>query len=72
MTRHTRATRSLRSKNQLPRLLPLSAMMLAGLASSPAANAQEAASTVEKQLPAVTVQAEAEKADGYRATTTRV
>ncbi len=72
MTRPTRPTRSLRNKKQLPRLLPLSAMILAGLASSPVANAQEAASTVEKQLPAVTVQAEAEKADGYRATTTRV
>ncbi|MGB4765849.1 MAG: TonB-dependent receptor plug domain-containing protein, partial [Rugosibacter sp.] len=72
MTRHTPTTRSLRNKNQLPKLLPLSAMILASLASSPAANAQEVASTVEKQLPAVTVQAEAEKADGYRATTTRV
>ena len=72
MTRHTQNTRSLGNKNPLPKLLPLSAMILANLASSPAANAQEAASTVEKQLPTVTVQAEAEKADGYRATTTRV
>ncbi len=49
-----------------PRLLPLSAMMLAGL--SLPALAQEAT----KELPTVNVQADADKPDGYRATATRV
>jgi catecholate siderophore receptor len=55
--------------NPLPGLLPLGAMMLAGM--SPLAGsalAQEAA----KELPTVRVQADADKPDGYRATATRV
>lgn len=54
-------------------LVPLGALMLAGLSPlAPHALAQEAADTQVKELPAVKVQAAADKPDGVRATTTRV
>ena len=61
-------------KNTLSsQLLPLGAMMLAGLSglSHPAA-AQEKGLDPAKELPTVSVQADADKPDGYRATATRV
>ncbi len=51
-------------------LLPLGALMMAGLAQP--ALAQEAAPAKAKELAPVNVQAEADKPDGARATTTRV
>lgn len=51
-------------------LLPLSAMMLAGLSLAPGALAQTAEPA--KQLSTINVQTEADKPDGLRATTTRV
>ena len=51
-------------------LLPLGALMLAGLA--PQAMAQQAASETAKELPTIQVQAASEKPDGLRASTTRV
>ncbi|MDO8314535.1 MAG: hypothetical protein Q7T00_04745, partial [Rugosibacter sp.] len=63
-------TRSICKKKPSPQLLPLSAMILAGLTSSYGVHAQEIANGTEQQLPTVTVQAEADKPDGYRATTT--
>jgi catecholate siderophore receptor len=51
-------------------LLPLGALMLAALA--PQAMAQQAAGEQPKELPTVTVQADADKPDGLLATTTRV
>ncbi|MBX7200604.1 MAG: TonB-dependent receptor [Rhodospirillaceae bacterium] len=53
-------------------LLPLGAMMLAGFSAMPAAQAQQAEAEKARELPAVSVQADADKADGYRATATRV
>lgn len=54
-------------------LLPLGAFMLAGLSAfTPAAMAQQVAPETAKELPTVHVQAEADKPDGLRATTTRV
>jgi len=56
-----------------PSLMPLGALMLAGLGGlNPAALAQQAAQEPAKDLPPIKVQAEAEKPDGARATTTRV
>ncbi|AJP48634.1 TonB-dependent receptor [Rugosibacter aromaticivorans] len=72
MNQLTKNTSSIYKKKPSPQLLPLSAMILAGLTSSHVVNAQEIANGTEKQLPTVTVQAEADKPDGYRATTTRV
>jgi catecholate siderophore receptor len=51
-------------------LLPLGALMLVGLA--PAAMAQQAKTDAPKELATVNVQAEADKPDGLRASTTRV
>ena len=57
------------SAKPLPGLLPLGAMMLAGMAPlAGSAIAQEAA----RELPVVSVQADADKPDGLRATATRV
>ena len=53
-------------------LLPLGAMMLAGFSAMPAAQAQQAEAEKARELPAVSVQADADKPDGYRATATRV
>lgn len=54
-------------------LLPLGALMMAGLAPlSQQAMADEAATAKAKELAPVNVQADAEKPDGARATTTRV
>lgn len=56
-----------------PKLLPLGALMLAGFASmSSQAMAEPAASEPAKELPTINVQADVEKPDGVRATTTRV
>lgn len=56
-----------------PKLLPLGALMLAGFASmSSQAMAENAASEPAKELPTINVQADVEKPDGVRATTTRV
>jgi catecholate siderophore receptor len=53
--------------------MPLGALMLAGFGGlAPAAFAQQAAQAPATDLPAVKVQAAAEKPDGARATTTRV
>ncbi len=57
-------------RNPATTLLPLGAMMLAGF--SGLAPAQESSAERVQQLPTVSVQAEAEKPDGYRATKTRV
>lgn len=65
-------TRRICNKKPPSQLLPLGAMILAGLTNSHAVNAQEMADKKEKQLPTVTVQAEADRPEGYRATTTRV
>lgn len=55
------------------RLLPLGALMLAGLSIlSPQASAEPATGETTKTLPTITVQAETDKPDGLRATTTRV
>lgn len=54
-------------------ILPLGAFMLAGLSAiSMPAMADSASEPAVKSLPAVTVEASAEEADGTRATTTRV
>lgn len=54
-------------------LLPLGALMLAGLSPlAPVAMAQQATSDTPKELPSVNVQTQADKPDGLRATTTRV
>lgn len=53
-----------------PRMLPLSALMLAGLVQH--ALAQDKGGEAAKELPTVNVQADAEQPDGYRATATRV
>jgi len=54
------------------KLLPLGAMMLAGVSPLPAAMAQQAADEAARELPTVRVQADADAPDGLRATTTRV
>lgn len=55
------------------RLLPLGALMLAGFSSlAPQAMAQQAATPPAQVLPTINVQAEADKPDGLRASTTRV
>lgn len=53
-------------------LLPLGAMMLAGMTSLSAMAADSQSGTVEQQLSTVKVEAAAEQPDGYRATSTRV
>ncbi len=54
-------------------LMPLGALMLAGLSPlAPCAMAQQATEAEPKELPAVNVQAKTDKPDGARATTTRV
>ena len=58
------------ANQRAPRLLPLAAMMLAGVAQQ--AFAQGQGGEAAKELPTVNVQADAEQQDGYRATTTRV
>lgn len=61
------------SNTALLPVLPLGALMMAGLAPlSHNALAQEATASKPKELPAVNVQADADKPDGARATTTRV
>lgn len=65
---HTQASNA--AKN---RLLPLGALMLAGLSNiANPALAQQASADAAKELPTVKVQADADKPDGLRATTTRV
>jgi catecholate siderophore receptor len=64
-------SRSLRS--QPAAFLPLGALMLVGISAfSSQAIAQQAVGETTRQLPAVNVQADADKPDGLRATTTRV
>lgn len=54
-------------------LMPLGALMLAGLSPlAPTAMAQQAPQAAPKELPAVNVQATTDKPDGARATATRV
>lgn len=72
-------TTEINSEKHLPKplplfpLLPLGAMMLAGLTGFlPAASAQEKITDAAKELPTVNVEAEADKPDGYRASATRV
>lgn len=56
-----------------PALLPLGAFMLAGLSTlAPHAAAQQTTEAPARELPAVHVQADADKPDGLRASTTRV
>lgn len=72
---HTRQDRkrAARRLTALPKLPTLSAMVLAALSNLSVARAEETADkAAATQLPTVTVKADAEKADGYRATTTRV
>lgn len=60
-------------RSQAAALLPLGALMLAGLSAfSSQAVAQQTAGETARQLPAVNVQADADKPDGLRGTTTRV
>lgn len=53
-------------------LLPLGALMLAGLSVAHPALAQQANKEASKELPTVKVQADADKPDGMRAASTRV
>jgi len=61
------------NNNVSRQLLPLGAMMLVGLSGlSQPTSAQDKGGTAPKELPTVSVQADADKPDGYRATATRV
>ena len=53
-------------------LLPLGAMMLAGMASLSAMAVDDKAAETAQQLSTVNVEAAVEQPDGYRATATRV
>ncbi len=68
-----RNTKTNLNANTKRALLPLGALMLAGFSSvATPALAQQASKEVTKELPAVKVQADADKPDGMRASGTRV
>ncbi|TAH47796.1 MAG: hypothetical protein EYC67_06290, partial [Betaproteobacteria bacterium] len=63
------AARPLPDTRNTPTLLPLGALMLAGMSLGAQAQSNPTPTTMAQQLPAVTVQATSEAVqDGYRAT----